>query len=121
MTMYVGRPCPRCVDAMETFNGIIVEMIQPLPSSAPPLARDGTGPCCRDCAAADALVPWVHPQWVSCRIATGNDRMEQIRLPGAPMGLVAAGFMRANEEGDLERHHAWLNIHFPGWSEGVFS
>ena len=45
------------------------------------------------------------------RTATGNDRMEQLRLPGAPMGLVLAGYMKPSELGEFERHLKWLDEH----------
>ena len=88
------------------------EAIQPLPATAPPRSRVDNRPCCRDCAAADTLVSFgVVPTWEMARTAVSNDRQEQLRLPGAPMGLVGAGYMPANAEGDLERHWAWLDEH----------
>jgi len=45
--------------------------------------------------------------WAMARLAVGNDRREQYRLPGAPMGLVQGGFVAASMAGDLDRHHAW--------------
>jgi hypothetical protein len=45
------------------------------------------------------------------RIAVGNDRQEQYRLPGVPLGLVAQHYVRPSKAGDLKRHHAWLDAH----------
>ena len=122
-------------------------MVQPLAKLAPALARDGSGPCCHDCQAADTLhqllnvepsppdlealvkrvgegfrpVPFTERceeqergphrstmfTWPMLRLAVGNDRREQYRLPGAPMGLIATGCVSASAAGDLELHHAW--------------
>ena len=87
------------------------EAVLPLPSVAPPRSRPGNKPCCHDCALADALVGMGIPTWDMARTAVANDRQEQLRLPGAPIGLVQSGLMRPNEEGDLDRHHKWLANH----------
>jgi hypothetical protein len=101
-------PCPRCL-GLAKEGTLAIEMIQPLPEGVwAPLARDGSGKCCVDCGAADALTPRLVPTFEMARLAVGNDRREQLRLPGAPLGLVGAGFMRPSEEGDLEKHLAWL-------------
>ncbi len=42
------------------------------------------------------------------RVAVGNDRMEQYRLPGVPMGLVGEKLVRANEPGDFDNQLEWL-------------
>ncbi len=105
------KPCPRCL-VLARERKIRPEMLQPLPAGAfAPRGHDGSGPCCFDCQAADTLLrttPSV-PGFVAARIATGSDREDQLRLPGAPMGLVLAGLLRPSQPGDLERHHEWLN------------
>jgi len=77
---------------------------------------------CRDCQATDVLMKiihrgdggaWLHQKfdgfsWDMARMAVGNDRSEQYRLPGAPMGLVYAGIMRPSEHGELDKHQVWL-------------
>lgn len=86
------------------------EAIQPLPAPAPPRLRSDNTPCCHDCALADTLVRLGYvPDWDMARTATANGRQEQLRLPGAPIGLVQMGLQRANEAGDLERHWTWLD------------
>lgn len=106
-----GEPCMRCVRL--SFNGRMrTEAIQPIPQPAPPRSREGNIPCCRDCALADALVGMGYvPTFEMARVVVANDRQEQLRLPGAPMGLVQMGLMLPNREGDLERHHTWLAGH----------
>lgn len=104
-------PCPRCKELAR--DGLIrVETVQPLPEGAwAPLARDGSGRCCADCAAADAVIRlgWA-PNFLAARIAVGNDRQEQYRMPGFPVGVfVNLGLMARNAPGDLERHHQWLD------------
>lgn len=46
------------------------------------------------------------------RVATGNERQEQLRLPESVrpfFGLVSAGYMKPSVGEDaLDRHHAWL-------------
>ena len=105
----VRPPCPSCLRAH--YQGAIrVEAIQPLPEGVmAPLLRATNEPCCHDCQSTDALLAFTGlPTWNMARTAVGNDRQEQYRLPGAPMGLVYSGLMRPNAEGDLERQHAWL-------------
>jgi len=107
-------PCPRCLP-MAGFGRIRLEMVQPLPKgAAAPLAKvPGGGPCCFDCAAADTLSrlsPKVNREmdFEMARIAVGNDRQEQYRLPGVPLGLVKAGYVRPSKKGDFEKHIKWL-------------
>lgn len=104
--------CPRCL-ALAREGRIRVETVQPLPEGAmAPLARDRSGKCCFDCAATDGVLSFgLAPNFVAARIAVGNDRQEQLRLPGVVMGLVKAGFVRPSARGDLEKHHAWLDAH----------
>lgn len=121
--VFEGEACPRCL--APTIGGALwPEMVMPLPQDAPPLARDGSGPCCHDCAAADGLNaialpgkyehlqhgdPETRTWWLMARVAVGNDRIEQLRLPGAPMGLVFYGLMAPSKRGDYEAHRAWLD------------
>jgi len=103
-------PCPRC---LRLFNDRVLddpETVQPL-GKCPALARDRSGVCCDDCRVADALMRYAGMDFDMARIAVGNDWMEQHRLPGAPIGLVGAGFMKPSEPGVLERHLAWLERH----------
>jgi len=90
------------------------EAIQPLPEVAPPRLRADNTPCCHDCELADTLVALGYvPNWDMARTVVANDRQEQLRLPGAPMGLVQMGLMRPSAPGDLERHHEWLATALP--------
>lgn len=106
-----GEPCVQCVRL--AFNGKMrTEAVQPIPTPAPPLSRTDNKPVCRDCALADTLVGMKYvPTFEMARIVVANDRQEQLRLPGAPMGLVQMGLMMPNQEGDLQRHHEWLAAH----------
>jgi hypothetical protein len=122
---FTGPACPRCL-MLSMGEDVWPEMVMPLPPGAEaPLARDGSGPCCHDCAAADSLWDIVLPgkyahlserratrerdTWFAmARIAVGNDRMEQMRLPGAPMGLVWFGLTAPSKPGDLHAHAQWL-------------
>ena len=109
-TPMTETPCPRCL-ALAQAGGLRIEAVQRLPQGAhAPLARDGSGKQCLDCAAAELVQRMVLPgmEWPECRIAVANDRQEQYRLPGAPMGLVSAGYMRPSAPGDLEDQHRWL-------------
>ena len=53
-----ANPCERCrpiAEASSIFGDPSrIEWVQPVPV-APALARDGSGPCCQDCASADTL------------------------------------------------------------------
>lgn len=105
-------PCPRCL-ALALAGEIRMETVQPLPEGAlAPLASDGSGKCCPDCAAADTLLRMkAAPGFTAARVSVGNDRQEALRLPMVPLGLVRAGIMRPSKSGDLEIHWAWLNAH----------
>ena len=103
------EPCPRCLGAIE--RGIMhVQAVQRLPEGPfAPLALDGSGKCCWDCASADTLVRMkILPRWGMARTAVSNDRMEQYRLPGAPMGLVQQNLVRPSEDGDFKDQMDWL-------------
>ncbi len=88
------------------------------------------GPCCFDCAAADTLVKAgmilrrpldlrdLDQAFLMARIAVGNDRQEQLRLPGIPMGLVFTGLVRPCSEGDLQKHHDWMDRNMIPWRFG---
>jgi hypothetical protein len=109
------KPCPRCL-RMAQQDKIRVETVMPLPR-CPPLARDGSGPCCHDCASADSLLsPAItgskdgssYLDFEMARIAVGNDRQEDFRLPcGMRMGLVLAGLVRHIGLEGLGEHHKW--------------
>ena len=99
------KPCPSCLEALKTI-GMRVEAVQPLPEgAAAPLGLDGE-PQCHDCAAAGTLVKMESLDWTQARIVIANDRQEKLRLPGVPMGLP---FVRPSEQGELKRHHKWLD------------
>lgn len=107
-------PCPRCAPIFER-GGLRREVVQPLPPGAmAPLAQDGSGKCCYDCASADTLVRLrLGANFEMARIAVGNDRQDQYRLPGAPLGLVALGLVRPSAQGDFEMHLRWLDRALP--------
>jgi hypothetical protein len=108
------KPCPLCLDLAKKGE-IEMETVQRL-SLAPPRGVMSKAPCCHDCAAAEGLMKmqrWAFDAtWFKmARIAVCNDRREQYRLPGVPMGLVQAGLMRPSQPGDLEAQLAWLESH----------
>lgn len=110
------KPCQRCLDMAR--NGVLrFEMVQRLPKSPyAPSAVDGSGPCCRDCGAADTLTRVSKGlNFEMARVAVGNDRQEQYRLPGVPLGLVQLGLMAPSIKGDLEEHRLWLDAN--NWFE----
>lgn len=121
----LDKPCPRCLDLYkrERIRG---ETVMPMPQGAyAPMEMYRPVKCCRDCAAADTLVRigliGGRPQrdsdadretaFIMARIVVGNDRQEQLRLPGVPMGMVGEGLVAPCVEGDFDRHHAWLKKH----------
>lgn len=123
---FEGPPCPRCM-GLSISGHLWPEMVMPLPQGdgIAPLARDGSGACCFDCAAADGLwravlrSPSKHDAlfradrydltwFIMARVAVGNDRCEQMRLPGAAMGLAYHGLIAPSQPGDLDAHMAWL-------------
>lgn len=104
------KPCLRCLEALKEGD-VDPQAIQRLPEGAfAPLAVDGSGKCCLDCASADTLVKMrLVPEWGMARICVSNDRMEQYRLPGVPMGLVAEGLVRPSEAEDFDDQLEWLD------------
>lgn len=99
--------CPRCKE-LALDKRIRAETVQRVPAGAwAPVARDGSGKCCFDCASADGIMG-MGMTFEMARIVVGNDRQEQYRLPGAPMGLVRDGLVRPSKPGDLEAQHEWL-------------
>ena len=133
-------PCSRCIK-MAFEGQIRTEMVQPLPPEPlTPLAVDGSGPCCFDCQSADNLQkilrtrarPELEPRtrhvlkrvlhcdildgwslltFPMARVCVGNDRQEQLRLPGVPMGLAhpSVSLIRVNQGDALTDHHAWMD------------
>lgn len=95
--------------------------MQRLPKGAlAPLARDGTGKCCFDCASADAVRRHTSGMnFEMARIAVANDRQDQYRIPGAPMGLVRMGLVRPSEPDDFEEQRNWMDRHPELFAEEV--
>lgn len=130
-------PCPRCLDLYERER-IRGETVMPLPQGAfAPMEMYRPVKCCRDCASADTLIRIKlighgsdrdtdadrETSFIMARIVVGNDRQEQLRMPGIPMGMVGEGLVAPCEPGDFEKHHAWLDKHgidslYPGYIEG---
>ena len=123
VTLFEGPACHRCL-TLSLGDHVWPEMVMPLPQEHAPLARDGSGPCCFDCASADSLwravlspqyaqitdASWRDETWfVMARVAVGNDRLESMRLPLVPRGLIYFGVMAPSDHGDLEKHSAWLD------------
>ena len=106
-----GAPCPRCLPL--AFAGKIpVECVQPLPRPGiAPRAVSDNHPCCFDCAAADTVTKMMRKQldFEMARVAVANDRSEQYRLPGMPMGLVLEGWVKPSRSDDFEVHRAWMD------------
>jgi hypothetical protein len=112
---HTDKPCPKC-SALVGFdrNEIRLETVLPLAVGArAPMSRDkGSKKVCFDCASAEGLIGMAGMTFAMARIAVGNDRQEQLRLPGAPMGLVRAGRMRPSHDGDMDTLHRWQRQRF---------
>lgn len=106
------EPCPRCLRLAQAGR-IRAETIQRMPKGAwAPMGLDRKK-CCFDCASADGLIQFGYFKddeqgFLMARIAVGEDRQAQYRLPGVPMGLVMTGHVRPSALGDFEKHIAWL-------------
>lgn len=90
-------PYPCCLK-MAQEGKIRPETIMPLPHGAfAGLARDGSGKCCFDCSSAETLMSMSCLTFYHCRVAVGNDRQENLRLPDGirqKYGLVGKGIVR---------------------------
>jgi len=127
----MNEPCQRCF-ALWVGGHVVAEMVQPLPT-CPSIGLNGERQC-PDCQAAETLLRLGMPikvdlgafmrgderaiddYWTGFRMArvcTGNDRMEAIRLPGVPMGLIKSGLMRPSAPGDFKKHMKWMDVHMP--------
>lgn len=102
-------PCPLCLKLFED-NKLRLETIQRLPKGAlAPLDSDGNK-ICWDCNTAFTLCKLGNGTFEQHnRIAVANDRQEQYRAPGSPIGLAQKQMLMKNEEGDLEDQHRWLD------------
>lgn len=109
-------PCSRCL-ALGLAGGLRMEMVQRLPEGAfAPRSREGTMQRqCFDCASAEFVATRMSITFQMARVAVGNERQEQYRLPGVKMGLVNFGYVRPSQPGDLDDQHAWLDRY--GWFE----
>lgn len=119
--VFTDSPCPRCL-ALARARKIRVETVQRLPAGAfAPLGLDNR-PCCFDCQSADTLMRFQKIlDFEQARLAVANDRQEQYRFPGAPMGTVQLGFTRPSAPDDMTRQHAWLDAHdWFGLREGEY-
>lgn len=105
-------PCEVCLD-LALKHELRMETVQRLPVAMPPLHMDRR-PCCWDCQAASTvkrLFGGKYMDFAAARVAVGNERQDQYRLPGAPLGLVKMGLVRPSAPGDMDDQHAWLYRH----------
>jgi hypothetical protein len=116
--------CPRC-KALAVAGRIRAETVQRLPEgAAAPMGLNGQKEC-YDCASAETLLRIGvvvggnrdEQAFEMARIVVGNDRQEQYRAPGIPMGLVQLNLMRPSAPGDLAKQYAWLKTQ--DWYEGT--
>lgn len=121
--MKIGEPCQRCL-GMAWEGELWPEMVMPVPAETPPLSRDGFNrACCHDCASADGLVAVTKDMldFTMARVAVGNERLEQLRMPEdmrPHMGLAKDRLVRLSVGNDaLEKHHAWLDEKVPWWRD----
>lgn len=106
--------CWRCL-ALALGGRLRMETVQRLPAGSwAPLSRARPmRPQCYDCASAELLQDRFALTFEMARIAVANERQEQYRLPGAPMGLAQAGYVRSSAPGAFAEQLAWLERN--GW------
>lgn len=116
-TRFLTRPplsnaaCTLCLELAKAGK-IRVEAVQRLPEGAwAPLSKFSIMKCCFDCQSAETLMHRrsVNLNFEQARVAVSNERQEQYRMPGAPLGLVGAGLVHPSAAGDLDDQHAWLD------------
>lgn len=117
---YDQPPCPRCLTLAQE-GALRAECVMPLPPGAlAPRAYDRTGPCCHDCAAADSLVRSLPGMdFEARRVATGNERQENMRRPESVrhlFGLFQNGQMRSFAgKNPATLHHHWMDRQGIDW------
>lgn len=102
------EPCPICLPL--AVRGVIrAEMVQRLPVKGfAPLSKRTRTSCCFDCAKAEGLMSsYPGLDFTMLRIAVGNERQDNLRLPGypSPLGIIP------NVKGDFDDHLKWLDRH----------
>lgn len=104
------EPCVKCL-TLHGEGAVRRETIQRLPEGALAPMCPATGArICWDCNAAYTLVKLsIGLTYHMARVAVQNCRQEQYRLPGAPLGLVGQGLVKANEPGDFEDQLRWID------------
>lgn len=109
---HTGDACPICSGMMTmAHDQLRSEMVLPVPASprAPTAKRPGPlTRICFDCSAAETvsrLMPAM--TFAMARVAVGNERQEQLRLPGAAIGLVREGLVRPSATGDMRALVEW--------------
>ena len=106
-------PCPVCLQIAK--DGMIQpRAVMPLPKF-PALLRSNGRPCCRDCAATDAIMRMgAHSDFNAARLCVANERVAGLTMPKGMMehmGLVKMGVMRPCSIDDLDARHDWLESH----------
>ena len=107
------EPCPSCLQLLgRTHDVLDPRMVLPLVLRAGPMTRNSKLPfkhICYDCAAAEGLMHYLKGTltFPMARIATGNDRMERIRLPGIRVGVSTAP---VSVDGDFETLAQWQEM-----------
>ena len=101
--------CPQCIDDLDSGLLPRAENVQRLPKGAfAPMGLDKRK-VCFDCASTATVMHVTGLNWEQSRIAVANDRSEQYRLPGVPMGLTKDKLVKMNKEGDFEEQLDWLD------------
>ena len=85
------EPCPQCMDDLDSGMLPRAENVQRVAKGAgAPMGLDKRK-VCFDCASTLTVMRMTGLNWEQARIAVANDRSEQYRMPGVPMGLVQVG------------------------------
>lgn len=113
-------PCPRCLALADEGIIDLISVGWLTNDLMDALARDDSGPCCQDCATADAVGNTrAFDGFEPARIAVAKDRKESLENPSHHCGLILHGWMRPSVGGDLRKRTKLIEKNLKNWRRRI--